>query len=123
MIPPKSALRHRAVWQKELAEAIVDPAELLEILGLDTAMAAARAMGESFPLRVPRAFVARMKKHDPTDPLLRQVLPSDEESRTVSGFCGDPLAEQRTMTVPGVLHKYHGRVLLIATGACVKSPR
>ena len=67
----------RPRWKRELAEAIRDPDELCQILGLDPALGRA-AVGASgvFPFLVPRGFVARMQPGNPTDPLLLQVLPS-----------------------------------------------
>ena len=55
---------------------------------------------------------------DPPDPLLRRVLPLAEECLTAPDFAADPVGDAAAMTVPGVLHKYRGRVLLTATGAC-----
>lgn len=108
-----------ARWQTELADAVSDPAELLRLLELDgAALTAARAAGREFPLRVPRAFVARMRKGDITDPLLRQVLPLSEELDDAPGFSNDPVGDLSSHAAPGVLHKYHGRALLITTGAC-----
>lgn len=106
-------------WQRELAEAVRDPAELLALLDLDPALLpAAQAAATQFPLRVPRGFVARMRPGDPHDPLLRQVLPLNEELRPAAGFVADPVGDLQAMAGHGVLHKYHGRVLLVATGAC-----
>lgn len=106
-------------WQQELADAIRDPAELLNLLQLDTALLpAARAAGEQFPLRVPRGFVQRMRLGDPQDPLLRQVLPLAAELHTAKDYLSDPVGDLDAMQAGGVLHKYHGRVLLVATGAC-----
>ena len=48
-----------------------------------------------FPLRVPRGFVARMRHGDPHDPLLRQVLPLDDEDRVVPGFGLDAVGDAR----------------------------
>jgi L-lysine 2,3-aminomutase len=62
--------------------------------------------------------VARMRRGDPADPLLRQVLPLAEECQVVEGFSPDPVGDLAAHKVPGVLHKYQGRVLLTATGAC-----
>ena len=119
MIPGTLRLRQPSVWQAALAQAITDPAELLEAVGLGPQLLpAARAAGNSFPLRVPRGFVARMTKGDPGDPLLRQVLPLDAECVAVHGYGRDPVGDLAAMVAPGVLHKYHGRVLLTATGAC-----
>lgn len=119
MIPGTVALRQTPAWQTALANAISDPAELLHILELDPALLpAARAAAALFPLRVPRGFVARMRKGDPDDPLLRQILPLGAETESVPGFVMDPVGDRAVLKVPGVLHKYPGRVLLITTGAC-----
>ncbi len=119
MIPGTSVFRQVPAWQAELARAITEPAELLAAVGLGPEwLPAARAAARFFPLRVPRGFVARMRHGDPLDPLLRQVLPLAEECLTAEGFSADPVGDLAAMVVPGVLHKYHGRVLLTATGAC-----
>jgi L-lysine 2,3-aminomutase len=111
------------VWQRELAGAITDPTELLALLQIEPVLAAglaarARAAGLQFRLRVPRGFVARMRRGDPHDPLLRQVLPLDAEQESVAGYGADPLQEADARRAPGLLQKYRGRALLIATGAC-----
>lgn len=120
MILRTSVLRQTpAPWQAALAQAITDPAELLNLLDLDPAwLPAARAAAALFPLRVPRGYVTRMRHGDPDDPLLRQVLPLGAELNEVAGFGDDPVGDRQAMVAPGVLHKYQGRVLLTATGAC-----
>jgi EF-P beta-lysylation protein EpmB len=108
-----------ARWQRALADAITDPAELLNILQLDPALLdAARRAAQLFPLRVPREFAKRMRIGDPNDPLLNQVLPLAAELTPRSGFVADPVGDMASRAAPGVLHKYHGRALLITTGAC-----
>lgn len=73
---------------------------------------------ENFPLRVPKSFASRMKKGDANDPLLRQILPISDELKFYDGFSNDPVGDLQAVKQIGVLHKYHGRVLLINTGAC-----
>jgi EF-P beta-lysylation protein EpmB len=75
------------------------------------------AAATGFPLLVPRGFVARMRKGDPHDPLLRQVWPLGDELAAVPGFTADPVREQG-LAADGLIRKYGGRVLLIASGAC-----
>ncbi|MEK7759611.1 MAG: EF-P beta-lysylation protein EpmB [Pseudomonadota bacterium] len=119
MILGTQLLRQVPDWQTALGQAITDPAELLDVLGLGPEwLPAARDAARTFPLRVPRAFVARMRRGDPADPLLRQVLPLAEECLVVEGFGADPVGDLAAHKAPGVLHKYQGRVLLTATGAC-----
>ncbi|MDE2236107.1 MAG: EF-P beta-lysylation protein EpmB [Gammaproteobacteria bacterium] len=110
--------RMAAEWQKQLAEAVRDPAELLRMLDLDPSLTEPAAAGRQFPLRVPRAFIARMRKGDPGDPLLRQVLPLAAEMQAHAGYSSDPVGDLASRAAPGVLHKYQGRVLLITTGVC-----
>lgn len=106
-------------WQQALREAVRDPRELLDLLGLDRLVP--RLSDEAaaqFPLRVPRGFVARMRHGDPNDPLLRQVLPLDDEMRPMPGFGLDAVGDGAAKTAPGVIQKYRGRALLVATGSC-----
>lgn len=108
-----------ADWKNALANAVRDPAELLALLELPhSLLPAAREAASGFPLRVPLGYLARIRKGDPGDPLLRQVLPLAEEQATVEGYGPDPVGDLQASAAPGVLHKYHGRVLLTATGAC-----
>jgi EF-P beta-lysylation protein EpmB len=105
-------------WQAELRDAVRDVAELAGLLELPADVVRARVVGESpFPLLVPRGFVARMRKRDPDDPLLLQVLPLAIEQVVPAGYSADPLEEQ-TIADEGLLQKYAGRALLITSGAC-----
>lgn len=106
-------------WQRELAQAVTDPAELCRLLQLDAELALQAGLPAGrFRLLVPRGFVRRMRRGDPHDPLLLQVLPGARELVERPGYGSDPLHEQRTQQVPGLLHKYRGRALMISTGAC-----
>jgi len=106
-------------WKNALANAVREPGELLALLGLSgELLPAARVAAKTFPLRVPRSYLARMEKGNPNDPLLRQVLPLSAELEAVPGFSADPVGDRLASASPGVLHKYHGRILLTTTGAC-----
>lgn len=111
-------------WQQQQANAITDIHELLEIvqLRLENMPAVMQACAQ-FPLRVPRSFVDRIEKGNANDPLLRQVLAVADETNTVPGYSADPLAEAEHTPVPGILHKYNGRVLFVITGACAVNCR
>jgi EF-P beta-lysylation protein EpmB len=108
-------------WRRRLADAVRDLDELLEILELDRERLAVNPTPEAagrFPLRVPRGFVERMRRGDPDDPLLRQVLPLAAEDGAMPGFTSDPVGELGLRPSDGLLTKYRGRALLLATGAC-----
>jgi L-lysine 2,3-aminomutase len=102
-----------------MKDAVRDVDELCRLLDLPQEFAAmAREASRQFRLFAPRGFVARMGVGNPDDPLLRQVLPVAEEMAEVPGFTVDPVRDDLAERQPGLLHKYHGRVLLVATGAC-----
>ncbi|WP_296402549.1 EF-P beta-lysylation protein EpmB [Psychrobacter sp.] len=103
--------------KKQVADIITDIDQLLAILELSH-IKPELYLPEGFGLRVPNGFVAKMKKGDPKDPLLLQVLPSKLEQIEVNGYEADPLAENDHNPVKGLLHKYHSRVLVTVTGAC-----
>lgn len=106
-------------WQQLLADAVSDPRELCTLLELDPALILpAVAAAKDFALRVPRSYVARMRKGDPNDPLLLQILPVAAETAVVEGFVSDPVGDMDRRAAQGLLHKYRGRALLVATGAC-----
>lgn len=106
-------------WQKALKDAIRDPAQLCALLQLPpTFCTAARQAAQQFPLLVPREYASRMRMGDPHDPLLRQVLPVQEELNRVPGFHRDPVGDTAAILCPGLLQKYAGRALIVATAAC-----
>ena len=112
--PPRDNAAPR--WRRELADAIRDGAELRRVLGLGPDSPEPDDRG--FPLLVPRPFAARMRRGDPRDPLLLQVLPRREEGAEVPGFTADPVAESAALAAPGLVRKYAGRALVLVTGAC-----
>jgi EF-P beta-lysylation protein EpmB len=71
-----------------------------------------------FPLLAPENFVKNIKPGDPKNPLLLQILPQNCELLKKSGYTEDPLYEEKNSPVSGLIHKYHGRVLLLATDVC-----
>ena len=109
-------------WQKNLAEGFSSAVELLTFLQLPTSLANNLAE-KQFKTRVPRGFAARMQSGNRYDPLLLQVLAVDEELQITEGFAVDPLAEAVTNPLRGLIHKYHGRVLLTVAGACAVNCR
>jgi len=124
MIPPAGPARHFEPWRRALAEAVTDPSELIAMLQLDPALLpAARRAAAVFGLKVPRGFVGLMGRGDPADPLLRQVLPLGEETLDSPGFGPDPVGDLAAARAPGLLHKYHGRALLMTTGGCAVNCR
>lgn len=106
-------------WQQQLAEAFTSINDLCDYLHLSPGdLPFSIAAADDFPLRVPLSFASCMEKGNPFDPLLRQVLPIKDELLAYPGFNRDPVGDLPAATRTGVIHKYHGRVLLINTGSC-----
>ena len=132
MIPVKSTSTTEAAcghgrrggqpWRRELLDAVTDVDQLLRLVDVDPSdirtAAGEPAALRDFPLRVPRPYIARMRRGDPNDPLLRQVLPTQRENEPANGYGFDPLDEADAVIDSGILKKYHGRALVIATGSC-----
>ncbi|MES9957645.1 MAG: EF-P beta-lysylation protein EpmB [Sedimenticola sp.] len=107
------------VWQQSLNSAFNDVEALFDYLELDKSLLpASLASAKAFRLKVPRGYAELITKGDPNDPLLLQVLPRGVELEDAPGFTTDPLGELKRREGPGVLQKYQGRALLLATAAC-----
>lgn len=118
----RSALQHAPnaeSWHRSLAGAVRDAESLVSELGLPAeCLEPAQRAAKLFPLLVPRSFLARMERGNPLDPLLLQVLPLGAEFDEAPGYRVDALNESQAHIAPGLLQKYAGRALMIATGAC-----
>ncbi len=111
-------------WRQQLRDSTITPEKLLQRLNLPGDLLEGMQAGSRlFPLRVPEGFIHRMQPGDRSDPLLRQVLPLVDETFHVDGYIDDPVGDLRSNAAPGVLHKYHGRALLMVTGACAVNCR
>ena len=106
-------------WQKEIQHGITDIQELISFLELDMTIAPEMlASMEQFPLQVPYRYAKKINKNDLHDPLLKQILPISKEMEQLAGYEKDPLKEQQVNPLPGLLHKYQGRVLITIIGKC-----
>ncbi len=105
-------------WQKSLTRGFSFARDLLSFLELPLDEYAQIAE-QQFPTRVPLSFARRMQKRNRQDPLLLQVLASHEELQHVPGYVADPLDEMTANPLKGLIHKYHGRVLLTLTGCAL----
>jgi EF-P beta-lysylation protein EpmB len=102
-----------------MKRAVREPRELCRLLGLGPEVEAVAVLAAAdFPVFAPRGFIDRMRRGDPHDPLLRQVLPLDAELQPSPGFSTDPVGDAAATRTPGLLQKYAGRVLLVTTPAC-----
>lgn len=71
-----------------------------------------------YPLAITPYYLSLLDVSDENDPLRRQCFPDPRELGFSLGGVPDPLGEERTMPVPGLIHRYPDRCLAIVTGAC-----
>ena len=105
-------------WKSLLGASKITTKALLAHLELANHPLADASAESLFELRVPPPYLAKIEKGNPNDPLLLQVLPQAAEQLKATGFVDDPLNEKDYSPLPGLIHKYKSRVLLIATQSC-----
>ena len=99
-------------WQKALRASIIDPAELAQRFGIDPG-----PLGEvaaHYPLRITPHYLSLVEA--PGDPIWRQCVPNPAELVDVQA--DDPLDEERLSPVPGLIHRYPDRVVLLVSSVC-----
>lgn len=109
-------------WQRQLNDLITQPQELAQLLQLPTEALCNQAC-DQFELRLPRRMLDKIEPGNIDDPILRQFLPQALELSSPPHYSSDPLNEANTNPVPGLIHKYYGRVLITATGQCAVNCR
>jgi EF-P beta-lysylation protein EpmB len=102
-------------WKNSLKHSFRDIIELAEYLQIDTPKHF--TPDPHFPLLVTRSFAKRMRKGDLADPLLQQILPTTFEHIETTEV-RDAVGDLNAKRLPGVIHKYRGRVLLILAPVC-----
>ena len=123
IIPVSSGECQKNSWKSYLKSAFSNPVELLNYLQISEDEHQLKVdTTPDFALRVPLPFAEKMAKGQLDDPLLMQVMSLNQENQKVPGYSSDPLQEQ-TNQRPGLLHKYHGRVLMLLTGSCAVNCR
>ncbi len=119
MIPDSDFASQTANWKQILAQSIRSIDELLNFCGLDPQdHFDTQLLQQDFPLMVTRYYASLIERGNPEDPLLKQVLIDDQENKISPGYSTDPVGDIAAMPIPGLIHKYPGRILLNMTGAC-----
>lgn len=106
-------------WRWQLRHRIRSVEELLAALpGLD---ADARGIDEAarrFPLAITPYYASLIRRADRSDPIFQMAVPQAAELTDYAVLKEDPLSEDDDMPVPGLIHRYPDRALLLATSAC-----
>jgi len=106
-------------WRKELSNATTSVNALLHKLDLSQHIDAVD-LKPDFSCLVTDSYINKIKPDDFNDPLLQQILPLQYENNSEIQINGstNPVGDIEALATQGLLHKYHGRALLISTGAC-----
>lgn len=108
-------------WQLELKNSVTNCLELFKLINLDPLdpkLISNNIIHNKFPFLVTKSFIKRIRHNDIHDPLLLQVLPSSNETQSAPHYVEDPLQEKDFNKIPGLIHKYAGRVLILGAKAC-----
>ena len=105
-------------WRWQLSHRVNDLAEIERILELTDEEREGLSAPDKFRVDVTPYFISLIDPVDPTDPIRRQIIPLGRELHTFTGMMEDSLAEDRHSPVPGLVHRYPDRVLMLITTQC-----
>lgn len=106
-------------WQWQSSHRVRTAAQLERVLKLSWEERAALEGAEGgLPLGVTPYYLALISPDDPAEPLRRTVIPRVEELLRAPGEADDPLGEDHSSPVPGVVHRYPDRVLFLVHDFC-----
>jgi lysine 2,3-aminomutase len=105
-------------WRWQLSHRLNTVAEIEQILTLTEGERQALAADHLFRVDITPYFISLIDREDPHDPIRRQVIPSAAEMEPFTGMMVDSLAEEAHSPVPGLVHRYPDRVLMLVTTQC-----
>ncbi len=105
-------------WRWQLSHRVNDLAEIEQVLNLTDDERAGLSAPDKFRVDITPYFISLIDPDDPTDPIRRQVIPTGREQQAFTAMMADSLAEDRHSPVPGLVHRYPDRVLMLVTTQC-----
>jgi len=105
-------------WRWQLKNRLNTIAEFERVFRLTESEKQALSSPHLFRVDVTPYFVSLIDPNDPNDPIRRQIIPTAAEMTAFTGQMEDSLAEDRHSPVPGLVHRYPDRVLMLVTTQC-----
>lgn len=105
-------------WKWQLSHRINTLSEFEQILRLTETERRALSMPGIFRVDVTPYFASLIEPNDASDPIRKQIVPTSSEIMLFSGMMEDSLAEDKHSPVPGLVHRYPDRVLMLVTSQC-----
>jgi lysine 2,3-aminomutase len=105
-------------WRWQLAHRLNTVADLSRVIDLTPDEVAGLSAPGRFRVDITPYFASLIDPHDPDCPLRRQVIPTEKELVPFAAEMDDSLAEDAHSPVPGLVHRYPDRVLMLVTTQC-----
>ncbi len=105
-------------WRWQLSHRINTVDEFEKVLSLTESERKAISSPNLFRVDITPYFISLIDPNDPDDPVRKQVIPTDLEMVPFTAMMEDSLAEDRHSPVPGLVHRYPDRVLMLVTTQC-----
>jgi len=105
-------------WRWQLSNRVSTVEEIGRVLNLTDDERAGLSYTDKFRVDITPYFLSLIDPDDPNDPIRRQVIPTDCEHEAFTAMMEDSLAEDRHSPVPGLVHRYPDRVLMLVTTQC-----
>src|SRR5450759_1176026 len=105
-------------WRWQLSNRVNTVEEIGRVLNLTDDERGGLSATDKFRVDITPYFLSLIDPDDPADPIRRQVIPTDCEQESFTAMMEDSLAEDRHSPVPGLVHRYPDRVLMLVTTQC-----
>jgi lysine 2,3-aminomutase len=105
-------------WRWQLSNRINTPEEFEKVIPLTPSERKALSAKNLFRVDITPYFISLIDPNDPDDPIRKQVVPTAAEMVPFTAMMEDSLAEDRHSPVPGLVHRYPDRVLMLVTTQC-----
>lgn len=105
-------------WRWQLSNRLNSVEDIEKILPLSESERKALQTSGLFRVDITPYFISLIDPEDPNDPIRKQVIPVAEEMQAFTSMMEDSLAEDRHSPVPGLVHRYPDRVLMLVTTQC-----
>ena len=105
-------------WRWQLSNRVNTLEEVGQVLNLTEEERAGLTADDKFRVDITPYFASLIDPDDPDDPIRRQVIPLGREQQAFTAMMADSLAEDRHSPVPGLVHRYPDRVLMLITTQC-----
>ncbi len=105
-------------WRWQLSNRLNSVEDFEKVLPLTDSEKKALATQGLFRVDITPYYASLIDPNDPDDPIRKQVVPRADEIVPFTGMMEDSLAEDRHSPVPGLVHRYPDRVLMLVTTQC-----